>query len=1432
MKRTKKIVSFLLAAGMMITSILPAAAYEKPANAEEILHNGYASTQDAYAIYPIPQDTKYPGGEFTLGTEVQVVSENGIDDYTNAFLAEILEDYGRTKTESSTIGTGQKILLGIKGSGDAVDAWANANVSVAKADLFEQTDSYLLSAKDGTIVILGQDTDAVYYGLATLQMMFSSFAGQRFLNVQIEDYACMKMRGFIEGFYGGWSYEGRESLMRFGRDVKMNTYIYASKTDPYHKNDVLYPAEEIEKIRELVRVGEETKVKYEWSVHISYFFNSLSGKTVGSEAYNTAFNQKFESLKAKFQQLYDAGVRKFAILNDDFGSGSHTEVVRLLNKLDDEFLAPKGCENLTYCMQGYNKAWSTEAELNALKGLNASIDLFWTGDDVNSPITQETVDYVKEKTNHEAVFWLNYPVNEHGKSGIYLGNITHYARDGVTGLAGAVSNPCRYTEANKPGLFQLASLFWNNKNYLANAETIWQEAFKYLQPEVYQAYLKIASNVANCPGSGRVREGFPESEYLKDAIAAVEAKIQKGQPVKDDPQAQMLKDEFAAMVEAVETFRKECTNEVLKTDLDSWLSSLTDVATAGEAALEALFAMDEKDADTAWGKLGVAGKAMGTYDSYPSYEGNMALAGSKRLVPFVNKAISAAKNQLIPYLNPTSTEFTSSFIGTLGGVSQSDSANTAKMFDKDETSFSSFETVQKLNDSFGVDMGRVLPVHSIDILQAKMDTHHDYFHNACLEYSEDGENWTRLGSDYVDTVHIQVQDIDVKARFIRLRLTQVGTANKADYYTYVREFSINGEDVNEEFGVYANTAAASGTVTLDGLTYSLEGAGQVSLAPGEYVGVKLKELAGLTNVTVSGTGVSELEVQYSENSAIWKEMPQTPNGECARYVRLYNGTEGVVNAGLENFTVSVDSIATNLSVIDTNYASLQEGSWENLFDGDDATYAWTSRAQQNGDYIIVDFGAETPVYDLTITTPDGNPKFYNAQFYLSTDNSNWGDPIATVTNAGGDAVQENIYYRIKKNLEGRNARYLKILITGNSGYYLRISEIAINKTLKTESKVVTGTLNGELNKIVDGDISSVYASAQPSNGTDYIKYLLTENTKVTSLIFLQDSLDITNAVVTAEIYDGKETRTETLGTLNAGSTAFYRKGDEDILSVTVTWPEGTLPVLYEIIPVTGENVHEISFSGEGASTDIVYCPEGRTILLPQNTHQKEGYTFKGWNDGSTVYAGGSRYLMGTGNVTLKAEWEKKPDGTVVIPPNKDEEKPEQPGKSETIQNGQKYDVGNYSYKVTSTSKKTVEIAGLKKASLANIKVYNTVKLGEETYKVTSIAASAFKNNKKVTSVVLGTNVEKIGNSAFEGCTKLKKVTEKGKKLKQIGNKAFTKCKALKNITIKSKSLKKVGKNAFKGIHKKAVIKVPAAKYKAYKKLLAKKGQSGTVKIKK
>ena len=87
----------------------------------------------------------------------------------------------------------------------------------------------------------------------------------------------------------------------------------------------------------------------------------------------------------------------------------------------------------------------------------------------------------------------------------------------------------------------------------------------------------------------------------------------------------------------------------------------------------------------------------------------------------------------------------------------------------------------------------------------------------------------------------------------------------------------------------------------------------------------------------------------------------------------------------------------------------------------------------------------------------------------------------------------------------------------------------------------------------------------------------------------------------------------------------------------------------------------------------------------------------------------------------------------------------------------------------------------------------------------------------------------IGAGAFRNCKNLKSVVI-GKGVKGIHARAFGGCTALKRITIKSGKLKKAGRNAFKGIHAKAVIKVPKAKLKAYKKLLKNKGQGKKVRI--
>lgn len=140
--------------------------------------------------------------------------------------------------------------------------------------------------------------------------------------------------------------------------------------------------------------------------------------------------------------------------------------------------------------------------------------------------------------------------------------------------------------------------------------------------------------------------------------------------------------------------------------------------------------------------------------------------------------------------------------------------------------------------------------------------------------------------------------------------------------------------------------------------------------------------------------------------------------------------------------------------------------------------------------------------------------------------------------------------------------------------------------------------------------------------------------------------------------------------------------------------------------------------------------------------------------------------------------------------------------------GKVYTSGSLKYKVTKSAYKNgiVSVYAPAKKTLTNASIPATVKINGYTFNVTA-----------------------IGDKAFNGCTKLKKVTI-GSNVTTIGKQAFNGCKVLTSVTISSKVLKTVGSSAFKEISSKAVIKVPAAKLSAYQKLLKGKGQKSSVKI--
>lgn len=126
--------------------------------------------------------------------------------------------------------------------------------------------------------------------------------------------------------------------------------------------------------------------------------------------------------------------------------------------------------------------------------------------------------------------------------------------------------------------------------------------------------------------------------------------------------------------------------------------------------------------------------------------------------------------------------------------------------------------------------------------------------------------------------------------------------------------------------------------------------------------------------------------------------------------------------------------------------------------------------------------------------------------------------------------------------------------------------------------------------------------------------------------------------------------------------------------------------------------------------------------------------------------------------------------------------------------------GGLCYRITASSPAgcTAELYRPIKKKKAAFKVAATVKAGGYTYRVTSIAARAFRNNRYLKRITIGKYVTSIENQAFYGC------------------------KNLKLITVKSKVLKSVRGTAVKGIHPKAVIRVPKNKRAAYKKLFKRK----------
>lgn len=79
-----------------------------------------------------------------------------------------------------------------------------------------------------------------------------------------------------------------------------------------------------------------------------------------------------------------------------------------------------------------------------------------------------------------------------------------------------------------------------------------------------------------------------------------------------------------------------------------------------------------------------------------------------------------------------------------------------------------------------------------------------------------------------------------------------------------------------------------------------------------------------------------------------------------------------------------------------------------------------------------------------------------------------------------------------------------------------------------------------------------------------------------------------------------------------------------------------------------QETYTVSFTGGSGTTgvgpEIITGQPGKVVILPDNTFEKEGMSFAGWNDGEHTYHAGDAYRMPYHDVTFTAQWNE--EGTI------------------------------------------------------------------------------------------------------------------------------------------------------------------------------------------
>ncbi|MCR5820053.1 MAG: beta-N-acetylglucosaminidase domain-containing protein [Bacteroidaceae bacterium] len=575
-----------------------------------------------YVIYPVPHFISQGAGQALVTKTVYIVPSAAIDNITVDRAKTILEALGYKTEEAQKIKKGStNLLLGIYGSDDLADK-ETARLGIKQTGQYKQffteggsrnTGRYVFNlsgSRKGTaqMVIAGENTDAVFYGLATMKQVLTQDFNSSFIPVTVVDGADIRDRGVIEGYYGvPYSADVTKDLFRFMADYKMNTYMYGAKSDPYHSRYWAdpYPTEITEEqrnigyltqdmMRDLTSVARANKIDFIWAIHPGTAFTDPENKGV------------LDQIMHKFEAMHALGVRQFGVFVDDVGVPSDDALLRLgadrltelQRRIDAMWNGPGAnpadtVKPLHYVPQLYAFSWVNIEQgkrfFSSLRNVPAKVRIYITGRAVWSVPNSEDIRIVGEWLGREPSWWWNYPCNDNDVTKLFIADTYTNFRDekhvdsqarfepfSISNLPTLISNPMQQGAASKIALFSIADYSWNSSSQSFDNQKSWRAAVKAMfnQRTAEQAFCQLVPFLR-----------YFDSDALAYHVRNYKRSVAEGRP---DPVA--LCREMQAVIWRCQTIRPAMESreeaKYVYDDIRPWLLKLEAMASEVKARLE------------------------------------------------------------------------------------------------------------------------------------------------------------------------------------------------------------------------------------------------------------------------------------------------------------------------------------------------------------------------------------------------------------------------------------------------------------------------------------------------------------------------------------------------------------------------------------------------------------------------------------------------------------------------------------------------------------------------------------------------------------------------------------------------------------------------------------------------------------------------------